>query len=132
MQSLLYALLAAGLTPYLFTTLAKVGAFRLADNARTRAWQEGLTGWRQRAHWAQLNAFEAFPFFAAAVLSVMLLVPSLRHPRDVAWAFVGLRLLYGACYVGNWPRLRSTLWFASMLCVLALFSMAIHAAGSHQ
>src|SRR3546814_10004956 len=38
------------------------------DNAAPRDYFEQSTGWRKRAHWAQLNSFEAFPAFAAAVI----------------------------------------------------------------
>eukprot|EP01035_Chromulina_nebulosa_P035064 gene35064-47116_t len=38
------------------------------DNAAPRVMLAKLDGWRQRANWAQLNGFEAFPPFAAAVI----------------------------------------------------------------
>ena len=38
------------------------------DNRAPRAGIEQLTPRQQRAYWAHLNAFEAFPPFAAAVI----------------------------------------------------------------
>ena len=36
----------------------------------------------------------------------------------------GARILHGAFYVGDAPRLRSLSWLVGMLCVLALIVMA--------
>ena len=63
-----WCVLAAALLPYLWVGIAKAGGARF-DNRDPRAWlarQEEPK--RQRATAAQLNAFEAFPAFAAGVL----------------------------------------------------------------
>src|SRR3546814_7254438 len=66
MTTALWCVLVAALLPFLFTGLAK--ASKRFDNAAPRDYFEQSTGWRKRAHWAQLNSFEAFPAFAAAVI----------------------------------------------------------------
>jgi uncharacterized MAPEG superfamily protein len=94
-------LMIAAAMPSIFTAIAKVGAFTPRDNRETRNWQAQLTGWRQRAHWAHLNSFEAFPPFAAA------------------------RVAYGACYIADVAALRSLVWFAGMGCIATLFVTAL-------
>jgi uncharacterized MAPEG superfamily protein len=112
--------------PILWTGLAKLsgGDFAAAANHAPREFLDRLSGWRKRAHWAQLNAFEAFPPFAAAVI-----IAHLRHvPQTrldlLAVAFVALRLLHGAFYIADQARLRSLVWFGSVVCVIALFVSA--------
>lgn len=118
-------LVAAGALPFVMTAVAKVGRFRARDNHVTRAWQEGLSGWRQRAHWAHLNGFETYPYFVAAVL-----VAHLAHPGDptaawLAWGYPVTRAAYSACYVADLAALRSLAWFASMVLVAALLLRAL-------
>ena len=127
MTSLLIAMFVAGTMPYALTAAAKLGAFRGRDNARTREWQQELTGWRKRAHWAHLNAFEAFPLFASAILALLVVAPAHPSAPVWAWAYVALRAGYSACYLGNWPRLRSAAWFLALACVTVLYYLAIRA-----
>ena len=57
----------AGVMPLLGAASAKWG-FKGFDNHNPRAWLAEQTGARARANAAQHNSFEAFPFFAVAVL----------------------------------------------------------------
>ncbi len=111
--------------PYALTLTAKAGAFTARDNHQARVWQSQLTGWRQRAHWAHQNAFEAFPIFAAAVIVAHLAAPGSTTAAAAAWGFVVARVAYSACYLADLAALRSIVWFASIGCVLALFATAI-------
>jgi uncharacterized MAPEG superfamily protein len=118
-----WCVLAAGLMPYLFTSIAKARGSRY-DNRAPREWQARLEGMPARAHAAHLNAFEAFPLFAAAVI-----IAHLREvPQDkldaLAAAFVVLRLAYGFIYTAGFPRARSLVWALAFLCVIALFALA--------
>ncbi|MCS6913164.1 MAG: MAPEG family protein [Myxococcales bacterium] len=63
----LWCVLVAGLLPYVATAIAKGGA-KGYDNRDPRGWLEKQQGVRRRANFAQMNAFEAFPLFAAGVL----------------------------------------------------------------
>lgn len=112
--------LAAGLMPILFTGIAKALGPRY-DNAAPRQWQSGLQGAAQRAHAAHLNAFEAFPLFAAAVLAAQLHQAPADRLDLLALSFVVLRLLYGGCYIAGWATLRSLVWVAALGCCLAIF-----------
>jgi uncharacterized MAPEG superfamily protein len=118
-------LLLAGALPYLFTLIAKAGAFSRRDNHSTRDWQAKLTGWRQRAHWAHQNSFEIFPLFAAAVIVAHLAAPGNDRATLAAWAFVASRVVYGVCYITDVAALRSLVWFVGVGCIVALFSLGL-------
>ncbi|HEY4368660.1 MAG TPA: MAPEG family protein [Steroidobacteraceae bacterium] len=114
-----WCILAAGLLPYAATLIAK--SRKGFDNSDPRAWLAHQEGFRARANAAQLNSFEAFPFFAAAVLVAHArAVP--QHTIDLlAIAFVAARILYLAVYLANLAALRSLVWFAGLFCVVLLF-----------
>ena len=62
-----WCVLVAALMPYVATGIAKLGGERF-NNRNPRAWLDRQQGFRARANSAQANSFEAFPFFAAAVV----------------------------------------------------------------
>lgn len=117
-----WCVLAAAFLPFPFTLAAKWS--RHFDNAAPRAWLDGTRGWRQRAHWTQLNSFEAFPAFAAAVIINHLVLGANPRADALALAFLGFRLLYGLCYLADKATLRSVMWFGASGCVIALFVSA--------
>ena len=117
-----YCVLAAIFLPIVFAGLAKSrGDF---DNARPREWLTGLEGWRQRAHWAQLNTFEAFPPFAAAVIIAHQLGAPQGPVDTLAVLFLVFRGAYGLFYIVDRPTLRSLAWMAAFACVVGLFIIA--------
>jgi uncharacterized MAPEG superfamily protein len=116
-----WCILAALLLPYIFSVLSRTGA-RKADYVRDpRSFNEQLSGWHRRSHLAQLNAFEAFPAFAVAVLIAHLAgVPQARLDLT-AVIFIGFRVLHGVSYITDRASLRSASWQAGMICIIALF-----------
>jgi uncharacterized MAPEG superfamily protein len=115
----------AALLPYLWTTVAKASGERY-DNRDPRGWVARQTNPRvHRANAAQLNAFEAFaPFAAAVVLAQLAGVPESRIAM-LAIAFVVFRLLHGVVYtLGLKHSLRSLAWFAALACVVWLLVVA--------
>ena len=114
-----WCVLAAAVLPYLTTMLAKSGGF---DNHSPRETLAGLTGWRQRADWAQRNHFEAFPPFAAAVIIAVLTHAPQGRVDLLAGAFIALRVVYTGVYLADWASIRSIIWFAGLGCVVALFA----------
>ena len=117
-----WCILVAALLPYVW-----VGAAKSApgyNNAAPRAFLDTLSDWRQRAAWAQLNAFEAFPAFAAGVIIAHQLDAPQAWIDLVALGFIGLRLMHGIAYIGNWPALRSLAWAGGIACVITLFVVA--------
>ncbi|MEA3154552.1 MAG: hypothetical protein QOK44_2141, partial [Betaproteobacteria bacterium] len=65
-----WMILVAALLPYIGAAYAKFsgGGGKTYDNRAPRANVDSLPPQRQRAYWAQLNGFEAFPPFAAGVI----------------------------------------------------------------
>jgi uncharacterized MAPEG superfamily protein len=84
-----------------------------------------LQGWRRRAHFAQLNAHEAFAPFAAALILAHLTAAPTTWVHALALAFLALRILHGICYLADLALYRSLLWFAAASTVLALFALAL-------
>lgn len=124
MQTALICVLIAGLMPYLWTTVAKVAGPRY-DNRNVRAWQAKLEGLPQRAHAAHLNSFEAFPFFAAAVLAAIVAHADMQRVAMLSIAFVVARLVYGLFYLWDVAAVRSLVWFLGLGCVIAILISAV-------
>jgi uncharacterized MAPEG superfamily protein len=118
-----WVLLAAIVLPYAFTGYAKfTGGFGPRENHYPREFLSRLEGARQRAHWAQLNSFEVTPAFAAALIVAHQIGTAAQATLDgLAVAFLVSRILYGICYIADWANLRSLVWFAGMICIVALF-----------
>ena len=115
----------AALLPYLWTTVAKASGERY-DNRDPRGWVARQTNPRvHRANAAQLNAFEAFAPFAAAVVLAQLAGVSESRIAMLAIAFVVFRCLHGVVYtLGLKHSLRSFAWFAAFACVVWLLVSA--------
>ena len=108
--------------PYLWVIIAK--ARPGYDNRAPRAQLEAAKGFRQRANWAHLNAFEAFPPFAAAVVVAHQTQAAQGVVDGLALAFLAFRLAHGAFYLLNWASLRSLAWAGGFVCVVGLFLAA--------
>lgn len=117
-------ILAAALLPYIWTVAAKSAGQRY-DNRDPRAWLAKQDNPRvHRANGAQLNAFEAFPAFAASVLMAQLAGVDTQRITWLAAAFVAFRILHGLFYVLGNPSMRSLAWFGGLACMLALMVSA--------
>jgi len=117
--------LAAALLPYATIAIAKMGGF---DNHHPRDWEARLEGRRKRAYHAHLNGFEAFPFFAAAVIIAHLLHAPQGIVDVIAVLFVAARLVYVWCYLQDKAALRSLAWGIGFACGITLFFVAASAA----
>ncbi len=125
MTTAYWCVLIAAYLPIAWTGMAKFGAGgKDFDNAAPRAMLAKLDGWRQRANWAQLNGFEAFPPFAAAVIIAHLAAVPQARIDLLALAFIAARVVYGILYLANLPTLRSLAWMIATGCVVALFVSA--------
>lgn len=121
-----WMILAAAFVPYIGTGYAKfaAGGGRTYDNHAPRAQVDTLPPQRLRAYWAQLNGFEAFPPFAAAVI-VAHVTGALQSTVDaLAVTFVVLRMIYTLLYIYDKPTARSAIWTAGLACVIGLFVIA--------
>ena len=80
-----------------------------------------LTGAAARAHRANSNFLETFPFFAAAVLAVVLTKANTAHTALGAELYFWGRLAYLPIYIIGIPYLRTLVWvvgFWGLLMVL--------------
>jgi len=116
----LWCVLVAALLPYLAATIAKAGGERY-DNRDPRSWLERQDGFRARANRAQLNGFEAFPFFAVAVIVAQLLQAPQERVDALAVIFVAARVGHLACYLADWHGARSIAWLVGWLACIFLF-----------
>jgi len=123
MRTALICVLIAGLLPYVWTAVAKTLGPRY-NNRRVREWQAQLTGPALRAHYAHLNAFEAFPFFAAAVLAAVITHADAARVAMLSIAFIVARVLHGLAYLADIAWARSLVWFAGLACTIATLSLA--------
>lgn len=120
--------LAAALLPYLFVGVSKsTSKYFKTGNAQPRTYASELTGARQRAYWAQLNGFEAFPAFAAAVILASLAQVQESTINALSRSFIACRLAHGLFYIVDRDRLRSVAWAGGMFCVVTLFVLAAKA-----
>jgi uncharacterized MAPEG superfamily protein len=100
---------------------AKLSGVRDYDNANPRDPRFYTPGLRSRSQGAHLNGYEAFPFFAAAViLAEMRSVPQ-GTVNALAVAFVVVRIAYVLLYLTDRPSARSVAWFVGFACNLAIF-----------
>ena len=114
-------LLAAVILTILSIMPAKLSGVREYDNANPRDPRFYTPGLRARSQGAHLNGYEAFPFFAAAViLAEMRAVPQ-GTVNALAVAFIVARVVYVLLYLGDRPTLRSVVWTAGFACNLAIF-----------
>ncbi len=119
-----WCILIAAFLPYVWVTVAKAAGERY-DNREPRGWQANQENPRsRRANAAQLNAYEAFAPFAAAVLMAQAAGVDPGRISLLAIAFVVLRLLHGVFYVAGVHALRSLMWFGGFACVVWLIVQA--------
>ena len=117
-----WCVLIAGIMPYVAVGIAK--ADKRYDNSAPRDWLATRDGAKKRAHAAQLNSFEAFPFFAAGVIIAYLAAAPANTIIGIAIAFVLARVAYIWCYITDRASMRSVVWFAGFGLTVALFVVA--------
>ncbi|WP_320821379.1 MAPEG family protein [Thalassolituus sp.] len=120
MTNAYWCVLIAAMMPYIFTFIAKFTGGRY-NNYSPREFLEKQEGFRKRANWAQMNSFEAFPAFAAAVIIAHLTGGEQGWIDTLAMTFIGLRVVYGVLYLGNFATMRTLVWTAALGCNIALF-----------
>jgi uncharacterized MAPEG superfamily protein len=105
-----WCILIAALMPFVAVGIAK--SHKSFDNNNPRDWLLTREGRQKRAYQAHLNCFEAFPFFAAAVIVAHLT----RAPQNIidylAVAFILLRVLFIYFYIADRATLRSLVCIA--------------------
>lgn len=118
-------ILIAAMLPYVWVGIAK-SSVPGYNNKDPRGWIAKQESYRVRnAYNAQLNAFEAFPAFAAAVLMAQFAQVDVQRVMWLAVAFVVFRVLHGVFYLTSTQALRSLSWFGGLACVLILMVSAV-------
>ncbi len=115
-----WCVLFAALMPIVLSGIAK-GGNESFDNARPRVYLAALQGWRQRANWAQQNAWEAFAPFAAGVVIAAQTGVAQSTMDLLAGGFMLARVLHAAFYIGDQPTLRSLAYLAGLFCTIGFF-----------
>ncbi|HSD17714.1 MAG TPA: MAPEG family protein [Thermomonas sp.] len=119
-----WCILIAAFLPFVWVGFAKSGAPGY-NNKDPRGWVAKQEGYRVRnAYNAHLNAFEAFPTFAAGVLMAQFAGVDPSHANLLAMAFIGFRILHGVFYLTSIPLLRSLAWMGGFACAVALMVLA--------
>ena len=119
-----WCILIAAALPYVWVSFAKRGAAEY-NNKDPRGWLARQESYRVRnANGAHLNAFEAFPAFAAGVLMAQFAGVDPGRISTLAIAFIALRILHGIFYLTGTQALRSLAWLGGFACVLGLMVMA--------
>ena len=91
------------------------------DNNHPREWLARLSGHRARANAAQNNAFEALPFFYAAVIVAHYLQANQGYLDILCISWLSLRVLYLMLYVADLASMRSLVWFAALVVNVWIF-----------
>lgn len=110
--------------PLVLVGYAKFGT-KGYDNRSPREFLEKAQGKHKRAHYAQMNSYEAFAPFAAAVIIAHQVGAVQGRVDALAVAFVVFRILYGIFYVIDQHVLRTLVWFLAFGCTIGLFVISI-------
>lgn len=113
-----WCVLVAALLPIAIVSYAKAGG---GDNHHPRDSLDRLPPARRRAYAAHLNAYENFPFFAAAVIVAVTLGAPLATINLLAVVYVALRIVHAALYIADQATLRSFTFLAGFLVNVAIF-----------
>jgi uncharacterized MAPEG superfamily protein len=125
-----WCILITALLPYLWSTVAlraRVAQFGGFDNKLPRLEQAKLTGSGARALGASANAFETFPFFAAAVIVARIAGADPGWSSTWSVVYLAARILHGVAYYGDIDKLRSAAFGVGQICCVALFVLAARA-----
>ena len=113
-----WCVLIACLLPYIWVGVAKWGPHYQNDQPRDLDQSQGF---RRRAHHAHTNAFEALPFFIAAVVMAHQFGAGGLWVDGLAVLWVLFRIGHGLAYITDRATLRSLLWVGAFIANLALF-----------
>jgi uncharacterized MAPEG superfamily protein len=117
-----WCVLIAGCMPLVAVGIAKWD--KRYDNNAPRDWLARQEGAKKRAYAAHLNSFEAFPFFAAAVIIASIAKAPASIIDGLAVLFIIARIIYIWCYITDKASLRSLVWMVAFGATVALFITA--------
>jgi uncharacterized MAPEG superfamily protein len=112
----IWCILIAATLPYV-----AFGFVKGLDPNEPRVGVGGLVGQTARAYGAQLNGFETFPLFAAAVIVAHILGGPSRIVDILAIVYILVRIGHMAAYIAGRQSLRSAAFGVSQLVAVAIF-----------
>ena len=112
----LWCILIAGALPY-----AAFGFVKGLEPRQPRAGVQGLRGQAARAYAAQLNGFETFPLFAAAVIVSHMVGGPSSATNILAVVYILLRVGHMAAYIGDRQPLRTTFFALAQTVAAVIF-----------
>lgn len=115
-----WCVLIAAFMPFILAGVSKAGD-RSFDNRNPRVWYETLSGYRQRAAWAQANSFEIFPIFAAAVIISHIAGASQQTMDLYAMVFIASRVAFAGFYLADRHMARTLAWSVGVIAIIGLF-----------
>jgi uncharacterized MAPEG superfamily protein len=107
--TLIICIFIASTLPYIWTGYAKAMGPGY-NNSTTRDFIENLTGKRRRAHYAQLNQFEALPIFFISLFVALSNKVPLQTIEAAAIIHVIARMIYGLTYIYDQATFRTLIW----------------------
>lgn len=118
-----WCVLVAALLPLVIVIFAKAGGN--GDNHHPRDNVERLPPANRRAYAAHLNAYENFPFFAAAVIIAKTQGASLGTLNLLAASYIVLRIIHAALYIADKAAPRSLVFGVAWLINIAIFVLPV-------
>jgi uncharacterized MAPEG superfamily protein len=113
-----WCVLAAALLPLAHVSYAKAGAH---ENNAPRDAALALQGAQRRAYAAHQNAYENFPFFAAAVIIAVTMGAPIATINWLALGYLVARILHGVLYIADQATLRSLCYAVGLFINIAIF-----------
>lgn len=118
-----WCVLVAAILPLVIVVFAKIGGD--GDNHHPRDSAERLPPTSRRAYAAHLNAYENFPFFAAAVIIAKTQGAPLGTLNLLAAIYIVLRIAHAALYIGDYATPRSAVFSLAWLINIAIFVLPL-------
>jgi uncharacterized MAPEG superfamily protein len=113
-----WCVLVAALLPLALVTYAKAGS---SENNTPRDAALTLQGGQRRAYAAHQNAYENFPFFAAAVIIAVTMGAPVSTINWLAASYVAVRIVHGVLYIADQATLRSLCYTVGLIINIAIF-----------
>jgi uncharacterized MAPEG superfamily protein len=129
MTTPLWCLVVVAILPYVLAPLGgyfRIQQFKGLDNKHPRLQQAKMEGIGARALAAQQNAWEALPFFTAAVVVSHLAQADPGTAAKLSMGFVATRILHPILYLANIDTLRSIVFLVGLVCGFSLFWISCH------
>lgn len=118
-----WCVLIAAILPLVIVVFAKAGSD--GDNHHPRDSAERLPPVARRAYAAHLNAYENFPFFAAAVIIAKTQGAPLGTLNALTAIYIVLRIAHAALYIGDHATPRSMVFALAWLINIAIFVLPV-------